>query len=121
MGNTFEDLIDALKKRNLELILKNKFLEILTKKKGELNWVDIENEYYSLLKESFKNQICSYKIAELNKDLSQIQKLLELYLENVEENFVLKFGNEISSGFFVIFLTKNIYLGRKQTELSAIF
>lgn len=95
-GNTFEDLIAVLDAQNLELIFKNKFLEILSKKHKEQNWVDIENEYYGLLKESFRNENCSYKIAELNNDFKQIQKLLELYLKEVEDKFVANFGNNES-------------------------
>ncbi|EJL64754.1 AbiH family protein [Flavobacterium sp. CF136] len=95
-GNTFEDLINALETQNLELIFKNKFLEILSKKYKEKNWVDIENEYYGLLKKSFRNENCSYKITELNNDLRQIQKLLELYLKDVEDKFVANFGNNVS-------------------------
>lgn len=94
-GNTFDDLISSLKNQDLELIFKNKFLEILTKKIGERNWVDIENEYYNLLKESFKNENCSYNIVELNNDLKQIQKLLENYLSEVEKEFVDGFGKDI--------------------------
>ncbi|SHH19445.1 AbiH family protein [Flavobacterium defluvii] len=92
-GNTFEDLITLLDSQNLELIFKNKFLEILSKKHKEQNWVDIENEYYLLLKDSFKNKNCSYKIEQLNNDLNQIRKLLELYLREVENKFVENFGN----------------------------
>ncbi|SEQ08297.1 AbiH family protein [Flavobacterium urocaniciphilum] len=93
-GNTFDELINILERQNLELIFKNKFLEILTKKNGERNWVDIENEYYNLLKEAFRNEKCSYKIAELNNDLKQIQKLLEHYLSEVEKEFIDNFGND---------------------------
>jgi hypothetical protein len=95
-GNTFEDLTNVLETQNLELVFKNKFLEILTKKHKEQNWVDIENEYYSLLKESFKKENCTYKIAELNKDFNQVQKLLEIYLNEVEEKFIINFGNNVS-------------------------
>lgn len=95
IGNTFNELISILKNQNLELIFKNKFLEILTKKNGERNWVDIENEYYNLLKESFKIENCLYKIVELNNDLKQIQKLLENYLGEVEKEFIEGFGKDI--------------------------
>ncbi len=94
-GETLEDLLAVLDARNLELIYKNRLLEILSRKYREKNWVDIEIEYYNLLKESFKNENCSYKIEELNKDLNQIQKLLELYLKRVEDGFVANFGNNV--------------------------
>lgn len=96
VANNFDDLINILKNQNLEIIFKNKFLEILTKKHNEQNWVDIENEYYNLLKESFKNAYSSYKIYELNRDFNQIKKLLEIYLNEVEEKFTDNFGNDIA-------------------------
>ncbi len=92
-GKTFDDLISIINTQNLKFVFKNKFLEILTKKHKEQNWVDIENEYYSLLKESFKRENCTYEIADLNKDFNQIQKLLEIYLNEVEEKFIADFGN----------------------------
>lgn len=92
-ATNFEDLLTNLKSQNTNLVFKNKFLEILSKKHKELSWVDIENEYYNLLKESFKNPNCKYKIVELNKDFIQIKKLLELYLTEIEEKFVTEFRN----------------------------
>jgi predicted phosphodiesterase len=95
-GETYEDLINILKNQKLELIFKNQFLEILTKKKQEQNWVDVEIEYYTLLKESFKNENCSYGITKLNKDFEGIKILLESYLKGVEDKFVEDFGKNIS-------------------------
>jgi len=94
-ATNYEDLLTNLKSQNIDLIFKNKFLEILSKKHNEQNWVDIENEYYNLLKESFKKENCTYKITELNKDFNQIQKLLEIHLSEVEEKFFADFGNKI--------------------------
>ncbi len=95
-GETYEDLINILENKNLELIFKNQFLEMLTKKKKEQNWVDIEIEYYNLLKESFKNKNCSYGITKLNKDFEGIKILLESYLKEVENKFVEDFGKKNS-------------------------
>ncbi len=92
-GNCYDDLVKVLKEMGLELVFKNRFLEILTKKQKERNWVDIENEYYALLKDSFKNVFYNYTIEALNKDLNQIKNLLELYLSEVEERFIADFGS----------------------------
>lgn len=92
-GNTYDDLVEILEKRGLNLTFKNRFLEILTKKQNERNWVDIENEYYALLKESFRNNASNYKIEELNEDLNQIKNLLELHLSEIENKFTADFGN----------------------------
>lgn len=108
-GHTFEDLITSLKSRDLQLIFKNHFLEILTKKHRELNWVDIENEYYDLLKESFKNKDSGYTIEELNKDFNQIKKLLESYLREVENSFKANFGTQESDNRLLNYIGYNIY------------
>lgn len=94
IGNSYDDLVRILEKQRLKLIFKNRFLEILTKKLKERNWVDIENEFYDLLKQAFKNKNCDYKIAELNKDLNQIKNLLGSYLTKIEEKFKTDFGNQ---------------------------
>ena len=106
-GSSHDDLIDILSKKNLNLIFKNRFLEILTKKQKDKNWVDIENEYYDLLKISFKDENCAYKIKELNEDLNQIKNLLEIYLKDVEDEFYGNFGNKTNQ----VILKRNI--GRK--------
>ena len=46
-GFEFDKLIGSLEYIKSKLVFKNKFLEIITSKKQEQNWVDIENEYYS--------------------------------------------------------------------------
>ena len=107
IGSSHDDLIDILSRKNLNLIFKNRFLEILTKKQKDKNWVDIENEYYDLLKISFRDENCAYKIKELNEDLDQIKNLLEIYLKSVEDEFSADFGNKTNE----VILKKNI--GRK--------
>lgn len=91
--STFEELIDFLKRKSLKLEFKNIFLEILTRKKSIQNWVDIEKEYYHLLKESYKNENCSYNIDALNNDFERIKQLLEDYLKEIEINFLNHFNN----------------------------
>lgn len=92
-GNTFQDLENLLKSHNLKLNFKNQLLKILSKKHIETKWVDIENEYYDLLKSSFKDNPSTYNITKLNIELNGIQKLLEKYLINVEADFFEKFGS----------------------------
>lgn len=91
-ANTYEDLVKILTERNLGIRFKNKFLNILSEKYKERNWVDIENEYYTLLKESFKKKTAFYKIEALNQDLNNVKKLLELYLSEIEQGFLAIFG-----------------------------
>lgn len=89
---SFEGLVKSLEFRKCKMTFKNRFLEIINKKKQIQNWVDIENEYYQLLKDSFKNKKCDYSITDLNSDFYNIQKLLEEYLKKVEQHFKQNFG-----------------------------
>lgn len=89
--NDFNSLSESLKFSRETLKFKNKFLQILTKSAIELNWVDIENEYYSLLKNSYQNPDKNYSIKDLNKDFLLVQNLLEDYLSDVEKEFINSF------------------------------
>lgn len=69
------------------------FFERITHSIETKGWVDIENEYYELLKEySFPNdpnitkEDISAKVAELNNQLSYLTKLLVQYLSEVEKS-----------------------------------
>ncbi|RYM30835.1 hypothetical protein ERX46_17285 [Brumimicrobium glaciale] len=83
----FKDLLAELKSYSSKLIFKNQFLEVISKKSGEINWVDIENEYYSLLKKELStgSENSEYQILTLNKDFEGIKNLLIEYLKGQEE------------------------------------
>ena len=94
--NKVQQLIENIKKVGGTLKFKNKFLEKITLKKDIENWVDIENEYYDLLKESFNNKTTgeiSYNISQLNKDFNRIKVLLEEYLLKTEQEFDKTFND----------------------------
>ncbi|WP_029272276.1 AbiH family protein [Flavobacterium sp. KJJ] len=93
----FEELHETLERNGSELIFKNKFLEYINNKRQIQNWVDIENEYYLLLKESFKNENCTYTISQLNSDFTGIQKLLENYLRETENYFKENFDKNVAN------------------------
>jgi hypothetical protein len=98
--DTYKKLIDKIENyggEKIEINFKNKFFGLITKNCFINNWVDIENEYYSLLKISFKEKDCKYEINSLNKDFNKVQKLLEIYLKKVEAKFNEDFKNDISS------------------------
>lgn len=92
--NTYEGLIKSLKESRSFITYKNAFLKLITEKKGIQNWVDIENEYYDLLKLSFKNPKSNYNISELNKDFKEITALLEKYLTKIETDFFKNFNDQ---------------------------
>lgn len=98
--DTYQKLAEKIKNysgRKIEITFKNQFFEIITKNCFISNWVDIENEYYTLLKKSFKEKNCNYEINSLNKDFNKVQKLLEIYLKKVELKFNEDFGKEINN------------------------
>lgn len=86
LGVDYAALVEATKGRGLQV--KNEFLKIITEKTSLQNWVDIEDEYYRLLKEIAKEKcrIPNYDIIQLNKDLKQIELLLAKYLQDEERN-----------------------------------
>lgn len=89
-GTTYEDLMSALTIYKETIHFKNRFLKIITEKSYFDNWVDVENEYYSLLKESYsgvRNSKNYYKIDDLNKDFKQIKDKLEDYLKTAQKDF----------------------------------
>ncbi|CAD5349554.1 AbiH family protein [Flavobacterium bizetiae] len=129
----FEELHETLERNGSELIFKNKFLEHINHKKQIQNWVDIENEYYLLLKQSFKDVNCTYKISQLNSDFTEIQKLLENYLQETENYFkenynknseVLRIqssvGNKIYSNFNFRDFTESAINKKVESEFQEI-
>lgn len=68
---------------------KNTFFWRITQKKNIQNWVDIENEYYQLLKECLQEKD-NKKVKRLNEEFEQVKKLLEEYLvTEVEKKYNL--------------------------------
>ncbi|MFV8363206.1 AbiH family protein [Flavobacterium sp. ZT3P35] len=138
--NTSEyDAIDSLKsydelknfvERNIQMKsgdfvieFKNLFFKKISENSIE-NWVDIENEYYKLLKQCIKKDNNS-SIIKLNKEFEDLKKLFELYLiEKVEKEY--NFSKDVVRKFINIFDVnryENLELDRffmeisKQTEI----
>jgi hypothetical protein len=55
-ATNYKEFSETLKRQNIKLIFKNRFFQIITAKSSIQNWVDIENEYYSLLKGAFNER-----------------------------------------------------------------
>jgi hypothetical protein len=103
-STNYKEFSEGLKKHKKDIIFKNKFFKIITEKSHIQSWVDIENEYYSLLKNSYNERIFSEysnDVKGLNRDFKNVKNKLIDYLKNIE----LKF-NEISDLDF--FRTKSI-------------
>lgn len=95
--NTFQDLERGIKEYQTSLVFKNRFLKELTDKSYLNNWVDVENEYYFLLKKSYdkiKFPKNDYHVKELNADFEKIKNKLGEYLKAVEKTFNDNLGSE---------------------------
>jgi hypothetical protein len=107
-ANSYKEFSKALKKHKMPIFFKNKFFQIISDKSHLQNWVDIESEYYSLLKWTF-NDINSSPygsdVKTLNLDFKSVKNKLIEYLKNVETNF----NYNLDSNFL---RTKNI-IGHK--------
>ncbi|WP_084203531.1 AbiH family protein [Psychroserpens damuponensis] len=88
-----QEILNKYLKENLgslDLILSNKFLSKLYKTDYN-NWFDIENSYFSELKnikKSFDNSVdfssTKIKLERLNRDFEQLKEFLMEYLESIE-------------------------------------
>lgn len=71
---------------------KNPFFQIINNQRHIQNWVDIENEYYRLLKDCLKEENDNSRVKKLNEEFEQVKKLFETYLnEEVMEKFNFKY------------------------------
>ena len=61
------------------------FFETILQSIESKGWVDIENDYYQLLKDSINNPRCEYTITGLNQQLAFIQSKLVEYLSTIKE------------------------------------
>lgn len=60
------------------------FFETILQSIETKGWVDIENDYYQLLKRTTEKTDCGYTIKELNEQLAFLQKLLVEYLRSID-------------------------------------
>ena len=89
----------------IKIKFNNKFLEHITESCCLNNWVDVEKEYYNLLKKSFGSS-SNINIEQLNKDFTCIKRYLKEYLLTLNINKDLR-KNEISSNVFEDFKIKD--------------
>jgi hypothetical protein len=66
-----------------QLSFKNNFWEHISERRHLQNWVDIENEYYTLLKSYLNKENRNELVKKLNGEFCQIKNLLEKYLTEV--------------------------------------
>jgi len=117
-GKGYKALKGTLSNTMTALRFKNKFLENLSRGIDGLNWVDIESDYYTLLKACFQKPHSGYTITELNDDFSAMKKHLELYLKQVEKDFNKKFPVDEDDNILKRNIYKEIYSDFKLRDFS---
>lgn len=70
------------------LTFKNSFWEHLAKASALNTWLDIENEYYLLLKGYLSKSDRSEQVEKLNKEFGEVKNLLEKYLIGICRNYL---------------------------------
>lgn len=110
----------------LELAFKNHFLKHILKKAYLELWVDIENEYYTLLQDFLKEPRFPKfaklwpTVKELNYEFCQVKNLLEGYLSDVCEKALLNLepNKEIEQYLFLNGIERKSVAISKQTAYS---
>lgn len=91
--DSFSSFVQEISKKTINFKIKNKFLERISSLIDK-NWVDIEEEYFKVMKEIFNsnknNFLVSeevYSIQKLNKEFDEIKNKLIGYLGNIMDNY----------------------------------
>ena len=77
----------------------SRFFEKIIQSMEKKGWVDIENDYYQLLKGTQKAD-CSYSVKELNEQLAFLQEKLIEYLSSIGTNQTIKDIHDAIIDFF---------------------
>lgn len=77
----------------------SRFFETIIQSIETKGWVDIENDYYQLLKETKKTD-CGYTVKELNEQLAFLQEKLVEYLQTISTNQPIKDLHDAIIDFF---------------------
>ncbi|MDE5790277.1 MAG: bacteriophage abortive infection AbiH family protein [Muribaculaceae bacterium] len=84
LNNILEKIKIIKEGRFCDIIEKSKLFPYICQAIEVKGWVDIEKEYYDLLREvALKPEGCDYTITELNRDLDYVQELLTQYLTSI--------------------------------------
>ena len=77
-----------------------RFFETILQSIKTRKWVDIENDYYQLLKWCIENGDCGYTVKELNEHLAFIRDKLIEYLHTISSNQYIKELHDAMITFF---------------------
>ncbi|MHA3787580.1 AbiH family protein [Flavobacterium hauense] len=86
---------------------KNDFFQIINNRHYIQNWVDIENEYYKLLKDCLKEEGSNSRVKKLNEEFEEVKKLLDEYLKiAVNECYDFSKPNDFHQNILKLFKIK---------------
>lgn len=81
------DIVRGMKENEDDFsVTYSRFFETILQSIETRGWVDIENDYYQLLKRCTNNTNCDYTIGELNDQLAFLKEKLVEYLGTIETN-----------------------------------
>ena len=79
------DIINGIKENADDFsVMCSRFFETILQSIETRGWVDIENDYYQLLKRSTESTDCGYTVKELNDQLAYLQEKLVEYLRTID-------------------------------------
>ena len=94
------EIISAFRKNTDEFsVTYSRFFEKIIQSIEKKGWVDIENDYYQLLKGTQKAD-CGYSVKELNEQLAFLQEKLIEYLGTIGTNQTIKDIHDAIIDFF---------------------
>jgi hypothetical protein len=115
---TLASLNEFLKQFNIEVVPKNKqslFQKILELSK--VNWIDIEETYFDLVKESLSPKKNMLDIDILNEDLEQISERLKEYLREIEIDLKMSDAEAYVMQFYDV-IDKDDVIEKEQSNIS---
>lgn len=81
-------------------VMCSRFFETILQSIETRGWVDIETDYYQLLKECSENADCGYTVKELNEQLAYLQEKLVEYLSSIGTN---QYNKELHDAMITFF------------------
>ncbi len=95
------EIISAIKENTDDFsVTYSKFFETILQSIETRGWVDIENDYYQLLKKCAESTDCGYTVKELNDQLAYLQERLVEYLGSIGANEYKKKLHDAMIEFF---------------------
>ena len=109
------DIIGGIKEKTNDFSVKcSFFFETILQSIETRGWVDIENDYYQLLKRCSESKDCGYTVKELNMQLGFLQEKLIEYLGSIGTN---RYKKELHNAMIEFFDPKDFSTEGKKKAL----